>query len=94
MLQQDDPVRNCLGLTAALPPLQAALPNAFQAVANFKSDPRLNPVLERTDRLVGTLLAALPPGAALVLFSGQGNTPLCRLVFEGLVLVEMHGSHL
>ncbi|GAB4818134.1 hypothetical protein N2152v2_005180 [Parachlorella kessleri] len=59
---------------------QASLPNAAQALADFKAHPRLNPTLQDIDRHVGALLSALPRGAAMLVCSGQGNTPLCRVL--------------
>lgn len=59
--------------------------NVGQAIDTFQTEvclatgrPWLDTLLAQTDQQVGHLLAQMPSGAVVLLFSGQGNTPLCR----------------
>jgi hypothetical protein len=43
-------------------------------------DAAVRGILQRADDQLAELVAALPPGGLLMLLSGQGNTPLCRVL--------------
>ena len=47
-------------------------------MAAAQEDPQPRRILQQVDRLLMQLVAALPPGALLLVLSGQGDTALCR----------------